>query len=166
MIEHPPLSETLGPNGSQSADAADAVGYCRPPLHTRFKPGQSGNPKGRPRRHRNVRTILEETLNQKVKIRGGERTRRVTKLEAFVETTVNGALNRDPKAQASLMAMMRSAGMMDEVPEAGHSEPFTNNDALLLDDFLRRHNSAPPDGADGNGGPTAGTKPEGKGAAS
>jgi hypothetical protein len=23
------------------------VGYGRPPLHTRFKPGQSGNPKGR-----------------------------------------------------------------------------------------------------------------------
>lgn len=26
------------------------VGYGKPPLHTRFKPGQSGNPRGRPRR--------------------------------------------------------------------------------------------------------------------
>jgi Family of unknown function (DUF5681) len=34
------------------------VGYGRPPEHSRFKRGQSGNPRGRPRKHRNFRTVL------------------------------------------------------------------------------------------------------------
>ena len=43
-------------------DAADdtsrqKVGYRNPPQHTRFKPGQSGNPRGRPRGQRNLTTF-------------------------------------------------------------------------------------------------------------
>jgi hypothetical protein len=44
------------------------VGYARPPEHSRFKPGRSGNPKGRPRRHRNLRTVLDETLQETLEV--------------------------------------------------------------------------------------------------
>ena len=41
----------------------DDVGYGKPPRSRRFKPGQSGNPKGRPKGAKNRDTILRELLN-------------------------------------------------------------------------------------------------------
>lgn len=54
------------------------VGRNRPPVETRFKPGQSGNPKGRPKGRRNVKTELKEILSKKVTIRDAENTRKVS----------------------------------------------------------------------------------------
>ena len=42
------------------------VGYGKPPRHTRFKRGQSGNPRGRPREAKNLPTLLTEALNERV----------------------------------------------------------------------------------------------------
>src|SRR5258707_14185668 len=42
------------------------VGYRKPPGHTRFKKGQSGNPKGRPAGAKNLSTLLSEALNEPV----------------------------------------------------------------------------------------------------
>jgi hypothetical protein len=42
------------------------VGYGCPPLHTKFNPGKSGNPKGRPKNSRNLRSIIQDALTQKI----------------------------------------------------------------------------------------------------
>jgi Family of unknown function (DUF5681) len=42
------------------------VGYGKPPRHTRFKKGQSGNPRGRPNGSKNLSTLLSETLSEPV----------------------------------------------------------------------------------------------------
>ena len=42
------------------------VGYGKPPKHTRFQPGQSGNPRGRPKGTKNLKTDLEEELSERV----------------------------------------------------------------------------------------------------
>jgi hypothetical protein len=54
-------------NGEDEAAPLDcdlpySVGYGRPPKHTRFKPGRSGNPKGRPRGSRNLSTEMQKVL--------------------------------------------------------------------------------------------------------
>ena len=58
------------------------VGYMRPPEHTQFKPGQSGNPAGRPRKELKRDEILARVFNQKVTVREGDKSRKVSGLEA------------------------------------------------------------------------------------
>jgi Family of unknown function (DUF5681) len=146
--------KTSQPNGSHSSGrgSTSSVGYGRPPAHTRFRPGQSGNPKGRRKGQRNVHTVLEETLNQRITIREGDRTRSLTKLDAVILTMVSGALKGNAKAQASLITVMRSVGMIAEAPEATNSQPFTANDDAVLADFLRRQapQSQQTEATDGN----------------
>ena len=48
------------------ADKSDKIGYGRPPVHSRFKPGQSGNPRGRPKGSLNFETDLKRTLQAPV----------------------------------------------------------------------------------------------------
>jgi S-adenosylmethionine/arginine decarboxylase-like enzyme len=48
------------------------VGYGKPPLHTRFKKGQSGNPRGRPRGAKNLSTLVSDALDQTVVVPGNE----------------------------------------------------------------------------------------------
>ena len=68
------------------------VGYGKPPKHTQFKPGQSGNRKGRPRGQRNFRTAVRDALQEKVTIREGDRTRSVSRMDAIIRVTFNNAL--------------------------------------------------------------------------
>src|SRR5258705_13771639 len=70
------------------------VGYGKPPLHTRFKRGQSGNPRGRPPGAKNLSTLLNEALNELVVINenGGGRkiSKRKTPLKQLVNQTAKG----------------------------------------------------------------------------
>jgi hypothetical protein len=54
---------------------------------------------------------------------------------------VSNALKGDAKAQASLITMMRSLGMIGEAPAVVDQQPFTANDDAVLADFLRRQTS-------------------------
>ena len=60
------------------------VGYGRPPKHTRFKKGVSGNPKGRPKGAKGMRTIVREVLTAKVSVRTPAGVKRISKMEAMV----------------------------------------------------------------------------------
>jgi hypothetical protein len=86
------------------------VGYCNPPVSTRFRKGQSGNPKGRPKGTFNMATLLERTLRQKVSIEENGVRKTVTKLEAALQQLVNKAASGgDLKALQLLAALVRSA---------------------------------------------------------
>jgi Family of unknown function (DUF5681) len=155
MAKQSRLPKASPPNGSHSPDrgSTPSVGYGRPPAHTRFRPGQSGNPKGRRKGQRNVHTVLEETLNQRITIREGDRSRSVTKLDAVILTMVSGALKGDAKSQALLITTMRSVDMIGGAPEAADAQPITANDDAVLADFLRRQTpqSQQTEAPDGNG---------------
>jgi Family of unknown function (DUF5681) len=71
------------------------VGYKKPPQRTRFRKGESGNPNGRSKGSKNLATLLEKELRQRVVINENGRRRSITKQEAMVKHLVNKALSGD-----------------------------------------------------------------------
>lgn len=84
-------------------DSEFPVGYGTRPRHTRFKPGQSGNPGGRRRRKSAPLLGVERELNTRIIVNEGGKPRRLTKLDAIVKQQTNKALQGDPKATALVM---------------------------------------------------------------
>ena len=82
----------------------DAVGYKRPPKHSRFKPGRSGNPRGRPRKTRSIEAMIKRELDQTVKITEGGRELRISKREAIIKQFVNRAIKGDAKPLQLMLA--------------------------------------------------------------
>ena len=68
---------------AQKSDDYD-VGYGKPPVHSRFKPGQSGNSKGRPKGVRNFKTDVQATLKAPVKVTRGGKPRNVSTQAAML----------------------------------------------------------------------------------
>ena len=91
------------------------VGYRRPPIATRFKPGQSGNPKGRARGTVNLQTILNKILNERVSVREGTRLRKVSKAEAILRGIVVNAMKGDPRAIAAMFKIAEQPGQLQDV---------------------------------------------------
>ena len=109
------------PGRQPTAEPTYAVGFGRPPKHTKFKPGQSGNPKGRSPQSRNFKTMVNKVLGEQVEIREGRKIRRMPKIEALFRTTMSRAFKGDPKAMASLIVMMKHSGYGAEAAESGRN---------------------------------------------
>ena len=93
------------------------VGYGKPPRHSRFRQGQSGNPKGRPKGSRNMAALLEEALDEPVLVNEQGRRRRIAMREAIAKQLVNKAAGGDARSLQLLFATMRGSGAQQE-PEA------------------------------------------------
>lgn len=82
------------------------IGYGKPPRAHQFKPGQSGNPNGRPKGRKNEATMLDEILYKKIPAREGGRQRRVTVLEAIFHRFAENSLRGNIKAAAFLLSRL------------------------------------------------------------
>jgi Family of unknown function (DUF5681) len=83
----------------------ESVGYRNPPRGSRFRKGQSGNPKGRPRGRR-TELPYEAVLGQKVIVRENGRERRVTAAEAFLLHLTKLGLEGDSAAARAAIAAL------------------------------------------------------------
>ena len=120
------------------------VGYGKPPVHTRFKPGESGNKKGRPKGHPNLATAFDDELNAKVIINEGGRRRTVTKRRVVVLQTVANAMKGDPRALAAILQVSKCFGKEEEPPKEGLREELEAHDRAILDDFIARNRLTTP----------------------
>lgn len=97
------------------------VGKGRPPLATRWKPGQSGNLRGRPKGTKNLTTILEQALSQKLQVRDKGKTRQISALEAIARRLVHDAVKGDLKAIKLLLGyepeIARKVATFDDIDE-------------------------------------------------
>ena len=142
------------------ADRDYEVGYGKPPRHTRFQPGRSGNPHGRPQGTKNLKSDLAEELSEKILVREGEQSLRISKQRAVVKTLLAKTLKGDARAAALLTSMMMR---LLDTGEGAHEEaatPLKDEERAILDAFqarvLRSHG-----GAIGDNDPEPGSNPEG-----
>lgn len=115
-----------------------AVGYGKPPQHTRFKKGQSGNPGGRPGGSKNFATLLADELGSKVRVREDGKTRTVTKLQAIVMRVTEGALKGEPRAIREIVGLISRLLPHEELARQ-EGTPLPADDAALLEDFVQRY---------------------------
>lgn len=87
------------------------VGYGKPPAHTRFQKGQSGNPQGRPKGKLNLVTVLNRALHEKVTVVEHGKRRSITKLEAAFKQLVNKAVQGDPRAIQQVLSLGSLIGL-------------------------------------------------------
>ena len=91
------------------------VGYRKPPLHTRFQKGRSGNPKGRPRGRKNLSSLLNHALNGWVIVVENGRRKKITKREAIITQLVNKSAAADLKATQIVIALLQEVEVQADV---------------------------------------------------
>ena len=116
------------------------VGPGRPPLNTRFRKGQSGNPGGRHKK--NMPALLADALNETVSVTIDGEQRQITKREAVVHQLVNKSTTADLRATKMLFDMMKDAehkaGAASPPPEPRPLDPADKQVLQLFIERLRR----------------------------
>jgi len=112
-------------------------GYGRPPKNSRFRPGQSGNPRGRPKGASNLKTDVANLLNKRVAIREDGELRYVTRQEAMLLSLYAKAVQGDTKASSQLFTMLTKPDNRDLAPS--QYQVVTDNDRAIVEDFMRRN---------------------------
>ncbi len=110
------------------------VGFGKPPKSGQFKKGQSGNPKGRPRDSKNLKTIMLRELSEKVTIKEGSKTRTLNRLEGIVKALTNSALHGKLGAIVKLLEMLERLQQTEAT--SAEPAPLSEADKELFDDFL------------------------------
>ena len=123
------------PPEAEQEDEEYRVGKGKPPLHTRFVKGQSGNPKGRPGGARGLKTMIRDTLTARVKVRSEGGTRRMSKIEAIIHKLMELAAKGDQRAAIHLMTLYAAA--VPDQPDQGPEGPaaLTETDEAIIARF-------------------------------
>ena len=128
MTEHPSDHKPRAQGGDY------AVGYGRPPKATQFKPGQSGNPKGRPKGSRSARAELIEIMFGKVPMIVGGRRRYVSRFgAAYLKQWERGIKGNERSAQA-FIGLAKALGLLEEPIPTQPSQELTDEMIRQLSD--------------------------------
>jgi|GEM_PF-83697 len=121
------------------------VGYRKPPAHSRFEKGVSGNPSGRPKGTLNLPSVLQKTLRERVVINENGRRTIITKLEAFVKQLVNKAASGDLRAVSQLVGITLTVeqSAAEEMPP---NEVLNALDTKVMFKILERYHQSMKEG--------------------
>ena len=137
----------ISPNPEESSPYK--VGYGKTPVETRFKKGQSGNPKGRPKKKKLTpeeemealvpKTTLKKALAETISIKVGDQMMKTSKFDALVKKLVNDALGGDKHALRTLVQLQRDF-KLHEITErsAKGIQPLVVKHANLNNDHMRQ----------------------------
>lgn len=114
----------------------NTIGYCKPPKKYQFKPGQSGNPNGRPKGSKSFNQILKKELAEKVTIRDGKKVKKINKKELLAKRLVKDAADGKSSAMRDLMVLIAA----DEANDAatGKSANLSTTARTLIDGIMAK----------------------------
>ena len=113
------------------------VGYAKPPEHTRFKKGQSGNRKGRPKGAKNLKTDLMEELGERLRVHEGDKVRYVSKQRALIKSLVARALKGNDRAAAKIIDLyLKVIGLEDVAADA--DLPLSDEERAVIENLTDR----------------------------
>jgi len=126
MVDKPPQGAADG-----ACDGpAEKAGPGKPPRHTRFKPGQSGNPKGRPKGSKNFATILQQQLTKKITITVDGKPRRMTVQEVIARRLATDSMKGTTKAMELLIKLTSTKPDESAAKEAADETVLPDKEAL------------------------------------
>ncbi len=119
------------------------IGFGRPPKHTRFEKGRAGNPRGRSKGTKNLKTELEEELRERIIVREGGKAKKVSKQRAILKGQAAKAAQGDTKAAIFI------GNLVLKLLDTGANEPLTegasDDDLAILEAYARQLRPPAPD---------------------
>lgn len=112
------------------------VGYARPPKGSRFKPGQSGNPSGRPKGVNKLGTDLLAEFGEVVRVRENGREVELTKQQLVIKALITKAAKGD--SNAAFKALELRHKLAPDQTEVTPPEPMSEDEEEILACFSRR----------------------------
>lgn len=120
-------------NAARDDTSAYEVGYGKPPKHSQYRKGQSGNSKGRPKGRKNMKTIIREVLDKKLPIKINGKTRAVTGREMIALRLRQKAAEGEMKATQQLLKYDYPD---DQREESGGSDGFRPKEVAEIDELV------------------------------
>jgi replication-associated recombination protein RarA len=109
------------------------VGYRKPPVHSRFGPGNRANPRGRPKGSPNLSSVLKRAAREKVVVTERGRRRKITKIEAAAKQLLTQAASGDARAiQLAIELLDRLERRDSAQPQATDTASRAQSDAEIL----------------------------------
>jgi hypothetical protein len=131
-----PQQQPAPAGGEQRATDEYKVGYGRPPRHSRFKKGRSGNPHGRPQGRANAKTIVARAIHEKVTVREGDKARDMTKLEAMLQGHLVKAIKGDARSASLVINLVSRLGLLAETEDKTLTA-LSDEDHAILEEYVR-----------------------------
>lgn len=128
------MSSRKGPRRGSISD--DKVGKCRPPRDKQWKPGQSGNPRGRRKGSKNRKTIVRAAERKTITVTKGGRARKMTFTEIGLEHLQQAVARGDLKAYYEYLAILERYSDRDEV--SASMQELLTEDASIMANLLAR----------------------------
>jgi hypothetical protein len=121
----------------ETSENGFAIGYKKPPHHSRFQPGRSGNPRGKQKGVRNLGSDVKRTLEVPVKLNDQGRARRVSTQEAALLRLREKALKGDARSLDQLLDLAKIFNS-SAAAESGGGKALAAEDQAILDAYAAR----------------------------
>jgi hypothetical protein len=105
-------------NKTSRRAASYDIGYAKPPKATRFRKGQSGNPRGRNRGDENFMAIFKRIVSTRIKVGSGDKIETMTVAEAVIFKNYKAALQKNPLAMSNMFRLAEQSGEMIDMTNA------------------------------------------------